>query len=705
MKTVKLKNLSVRIALIFLLSLVLAPLSSIKAFAAGSFTPVTYNGRTYKIYVPSGYTPGTEVPLVVMLHGCTQDPDQFAAGTQMNALAETENFLVIYPEQTSSANQNKCWNFFEPSHQRRGSGEPALIAGMVNDVKSKYSVDDDAVFVTGLSAGGAMTVVMGATYPDVFKAIGVGAGLEYKAATTMIDALLKAMPQGGPDPVNQGREAYLAMGSYARVVPTIVFHGTSDSTVVPKNGDQVLTQWATTNDYADDGVKNGSIDDIPEQTIPDQIEGGRAYTKYVYNDSTGTPIMEKYTVTGMNHAWSGGSTAGSYTDPKGPNESEITWEFFKRFIGPTVDIIPPETTATPAGGFYTTDINIVLEVNEEATTYYTLDGTEPTTDSAIYASPISLSADSEEDVVLKFFSVDLAENVEDVQTETYQFGEDTIAPVTTVSPAGGSYTGSVNVSLTVNEAATTYYTLDGTEPTTDSAVYNSPIKLTEDATLKFFSVDTAGNVEDVQTEDYIVTINFESVTATANEHYMAGRLDVTEYNAMGMKYGYLTPFTLYKVEGSNVWTDVNPLGDDPEEDTTAPITTAAPAGGTYNEAINVTLTVNETATTYYTLDGTTPTTASAVYNTPIAISEDTTLKFLSIDTAGNVEAVKTETYVFEEIQEPTYETAYGTATEHYVAGRLDVAGYNAMGAKYGYMTKFNLYRVEGSTTWTDVQPQ
>lgn len=311
--------------MIFMLFLSLGAVSS---SAAGSFTSKTYNGRTYKLYVPSSYQGGAVLPLVVMLHGCTQDPDQFAAGTQMNALAETEKFFVLYPEQPSSANSNKCWNWFDTAHQSRGSGEPALIAGMVNQIKSSYSIDADQVFVGGLSAGAAMSVIMGATYPDIFAAISVGAGLEYKAATSVTGAYT-AMSSGGPNPIQQGDLAYLAMGEHKRVVPVILFHGTADYTVAPINAHQILSQWAQTNDRASDGLDNNNIDDTADQTLPGTVSGGRSYTQYIYKDTAGKTVMEKYMIEGMGHAWSGGSTSGSYTDHKGPNATKLSWNFFK----------------------------------------------------------------------------------------------------------------------------------------------------------------------------------------------------------------------------------------------------------------------------------------------------------------------------------------------------------------------------------------
>jgi poly(hydroxyalkanoate) depolymerase family esterase len=318
---------------------------------AGEFITRMYGDRIYKLYIPDGYQAGTPIPAVVMLHGCTQNPDDFAAGTEMNAYADQHTFFAIYPEQPATANANKCWNWFEPAHQERGSGEPALIVGMLDDVKHDYSVDSSRVYVAGISAGGAMTVIMGATYPDVFAAIGVSAGLEYKAGHDLPSALL-AQEQGGPDPVSQGNAAYTAMGAYERVVPVMVFHGTLDVTVAPINGNQVLSQWAQTNDLASDDVDNNDIDDVPEATLPGSVPGGHTYTRYVYNDSAGADVMEKYIVDGMRHAWSGGNAAGSYTDPQGPKASELMWQFFVDHPMPSGDQTPtptliPIATATP----------------------------------------------------------------------------------------------------------------------------------------------------------------------------------------------------------------------------------------------------------------------------------------------------------------------------------------------------------------------
>ncbi len=288
----------------------------------------SHDGRVYKLYIPTGYDPTNKIPLVMMLHGCKQNPDIFAAGTQMNQLAEQYNFLVAYPQQSPSSHFDKCWHWYSYSHQSRGKGEPASIAGVVQHIKQSYSVDPKRIYIAGLSAGGAMSVIMGATYPDLFAAIGVCSGLEYKAATSAWYAY-PALYFGGPSPTHQGNLAYHAMGQYAQIMPVIVFHGTSDSRVYPINGHQIISQWAQTNYLALDEADN-HIDDIAKRIENKTVPGGRSYTRYVYQDNQGNNLMEKYMVDGMGHAWSGGSMSGSHTDPTGPNASAIIWEFFQQ---------------------------------------------------------------------------------------------------------------------------------------------------------------------------------------------------------------------------------------------------------------------------------------------------------------------------------------------------------------------------------------
>lgn len=488
---------------------------------AGTFSQESYSGRTYWLFVPDGYQSGTPAPLIMMLHGCTQSGDQFATATDMNAIADAEDFLVIYPQQTSAANSSKCWNWFETAHQSRGSGEPALLAGMVADVASSYSVDSDQVFAAGFSAGAAMAVIVGATYPDVFHAIGVHSGMEYRAATSLISAFT-AMSSGGPSANTQGTAAYNAMGSHAQVVRVMVFHGTSDYTVALVNGNLVLSQWAQTNDLALNGVDDNDVDDDEEFLEGGQVSGGRTYEHTVYEDGSGNEILEKYLVDGMGHNWSGGVSGGSYTDPSGPDASQIMVDFFFG-AAPPADTTPPTTTASPVGGTYSSAVNVTLTADETATTYYTVDGSTPTTGSSVYSGALSITNDT----TLRFFSVDAAANAESVNTEAYVIdaGSDTTPPVTSASPAGGTYSAAVDVTLSANETATTYYTLDGSTPNTGSLVYSGAITIDDDTTLKFFSVDTASNAESVKTETYTFTGASSAVlTSIDSEDGYAGLL-------------------------------------------------------------------------------------------------------------------------------------------------------------------------------------
>ncbi len=295
----------------------------------------TYSGpvgsRPYFVYTPPDYQVGRAVPLVVMLHGCKQTAADFAAGTRMNQLADQHHFIVVYPQQSSAHNQNTCWNWFDRANQARGSGEPAIIAGIVQAVEqntTQWTIDHRRIYVTGVSAGAVMAVILGVTYPDIFAAIGVHSGVEYQAATTLIKAL-KAEFHGGPNPVEQGQVAFAAMGAFARAVPTIVFHGTNDHIVNPVNGDQVVQQWMQTNFLASNGTYRADFDH-PTSTTTKQIPGGRSYTMYTWNDNHGSEVQEYWKVNGMVHAWSGGSSSGSYTDPQGPDASQAMYTFFMK---------------------------------------------------------------------------------------------------------------------------------------------------------------------------------------------------------------------------------------------------------------------------------------------------------------------------------------------------------------------------------------
>ncbi len=270
------------------------------------FLSLTHSGpqgsRDYRLYVPATQPEGP-MPLIVMLHGCTQTPEDFAIGTGMNALAEEFGCLVAWPAQPSGANAQKCWNWFRPEDQGRDRGEPALIAGIVHDILREHPADDTRVYAAGLSAGGAAAAILGAVYPEIFAAVGVHSGLPVGSARDMPSAFA-AMRSGA---IGRGRHVS---------VPTIVFHGTADTTVHPGNGDAVLAQALQEKPGLTCGLVSGTSG------------GGRSFRKTRHDDADGRSFAELWEIDGAGHAWSGGHSGGSYTDPKGPEASREMLRFF-----------------------------------------------------------------------------------------------------------------------------------------------------------------------------------------------------------------------------------------------------------------------------------------------------------------------------------------------------------------------------------------
>lgn len=277
-------------------------------FLARSFTCAA-GTRTFKLYVPAS-APEQPRGLVVMLHGCTQDPDDFAMGTNMNAVCEAKGLMVAYPAQTNAANASSCWNWFNPSDQRRDAGEPAIIAGITRALMDEFGLERHQVFVAGLSAGGAMAAVMGETYPDLYAGVGIHSGLAYGSASDVASAFA-AMRGAG----HALASAPLGHTS-GDPVRTIVFQGLADQTVKASNAERIVA--AARGHYA------GGM----PSTESSVSNGGRSYTRSVVAGRDGTALVEWWLVEGAGHAWAGGQSDGSFTDPQGPDASAEMLRFF-----------------------------------------------------------------------------------------------------------------------------------------------------------------------------------------------------------------------------------------------------------------------------------------------------------------------------------------------------------------------------------------
>ncbi|MEO8346384.1 MAG: PHB depolymerase family esterase [Betaproteobacteria bacterium] len=264
----------------------------------------------YKLFIPVDIIVA-EAPLLVMLHGCTQSPDDFARGTRMNARAQEKGYIVAYPAQGQGKNAGKCWNWFRDQDQQRDHGEPALLAALTRDVVNTLGLDPERVVVAGLSAGGAMAAILADTYPDLYAAVGVHSGLARGAARDLPSAYAAMRQAPGAPAVHIAR-------TRNRTVPAIVFHGDRDTTVHPGNGDALVAQRIDA--FRDDGpmgtVERGST------------PGGRTYTRTVFRHADRGVVAEQWIVHGAAHAWSGGDPAGSYTDAAGPDASEHMLRFF-----------------------------------------------------------------------------------------------------------------------------------------------------------------------------------------------------------------------------------------------------------------------------------------------------------------------------------------------------------------------------------------
>ena len=283
--------------------------------------------HAYRLYVPASVAPpgtGEKVllPLVVLLHGCKQNAEDFALGTAMNALAEEKKCLVLYPEQSSTANSMRCWNWFDAAHQARDAGEPKMIAALIRKVLKSHDADPSRVYIAGLSAGGAMAALMAGLYPEMFAAVGVHSGLPPGAANDVMSAF-SAMRRGARKNSDSLADLQGDDGD-AFVMPTIVFHGSADMTVNPDNGEQIAD--AALAALAGAGIVLKKVEQAEDS--PGSSSGRRETLRTIYSAADGVPYVEYWAVGSGPHAWSGGDAAGSYTDPHGPSASQAMLEFF-----------------------------------------------------------------------------------------------------------------------------------------------------------------------------------------------------------------------------------------------------------------------------------------------------------------------------------------------------------------------------------------
>jgi poly(hydroxyalkanoate) depolymerase family esterase len=295
------------------------------AVGGGELLSRTYVGpegtRDYLLYVPAGYD-GTPRPLVLALHGCSQSASQFAYVSGYNHLADQKGFLVVWPEQNIMANASMCWNWFLPGHQGRTVGEAAILAGMVGDVAGSHAVDPKRVHAVGISAGAAMSVVLGAVFAEKFASIGSVEGCPFNGTPCV----------GSPSLLPASTLAQYvvdAMGTNARPVPLFVIQGTLDMNILPQNAELLVQQWLRAADAVDDGVTNGSISTTADHTDTGTALNGHAYKTDVYLDGAEDVFVERWLITGLGHAWPGGATAIAYSDPQGPSATEESYRFFE----------------------------------------------------------------------------------------------------------------------------------------------------------------------------------------------------------------------------------------------------------------------------------------------------------------------------------------------------------------------------------------
>lgn len=318
-------------ALTLVFALAASQLSIAGQWFNGSASAPPYGSRSYKIWIPSGYVPGTALPLLLVLHGCNSTSEEMAAGTRYNELADREGVLVVYPQQGLLNNLLRCWNHYQPVNQARASGELAIAMAIVEQVAQAYGTDRRRQYAAGFSAGAAMVANLLACHGESFAAGLIHSGGQYKATTSLSESSA-ALANGSPyDPDQRGTLAWQCGQLRMQPVPMMVVHGDNDTVVNPVNAVQAARQYAQTNDWGDDGVDNGSVPPVAQNTttMPPAVPGGYTYTVADHSDAQGRLLVRLIRVLGLGHTWSGGpAQSGAVWDPLGPDVTAMSWSFF-----------------------------------------------------------------------------------------------------------------------------------------------------------------------------------------------------------------------------------------------------------------------------------------------------------------------------------------------------------------------------------------
>lgn len=284
------------------------------------------------VHIPAGYDPGTPLPVVVNIHGCTLSPELIQAGSLFDDIAHREKFIVVYPGYVhQNSHPLQCWRFYVPTEWRRGQGDAAGVVGLTRMVMERWAVDPERVYVMGLSSGAFLASILGAIYPDLYAAMVNMAGGPY--ASTFLDAANPVVP-ALENPALQAQLAFRAMGANARIVPLLEFHGTADTTIYPQNGDNAVQQWLMTNNLVASGSRSGPFPLTPSETRSYDQGGYFPYDVDDYRDEQGCLVVRHIRIEGLQHLYPGGSDDPDlppFVEPRAMNASEAAWDFLKRY--------------------------------------------------------------------------------------------------------------------------------------------------------------------------------------------------------------------------------------------------------------------------------------------------------------------------------------------------------------------------------------